>query len=1109
MAPPAARPRDRGGTDSSAKDYENSNSTSARFLGGLQKSWMTTWGSAAQFPTVPMPKNGQTRQQTFPESLQERPGNQQHNSAVTGQSRGTFPRSRQSPSCSQSPANRDSPSSRGTGNPLHVVSVDPDANPINVETVLPSPAPSDEYRPNERSFGSEVDSRASSEHVSQIQRNEPAIRHGDIASWNNGVRRPDTAISPSSSNATPRGLQLPMDTPILSSLDQTLDQGASLGKRKRLGSRTAADGLNVVPSNAATSTENGGDPAGRLKNHYQPSDEQMGSFLGAVLSRQQRLTDQGSNGTPTELARLSLLQQACAQYDHHYLLMHQIYCMYPRSPSAPQQLANVGFGPEHFEGLVTMTRLLLSNTLMADSATDWFAAFPVSFVTLVNPGFQVYREALQHVKSCLSKLAHHWVHFQENCIKRRYPPFVDELVDSIGVVSPILQTVVFRAIHKDIWIGDKNDSAFLQGERLFCDNQHTVQQRSTSRSVEDRQADNQKLIISYQNIHSTHLSRLSRLSHLGSTAMNSLTGVSSLQNGPMLPPPDHNQGRSQAKQHCFRLNPSSGQVRSPLPSNIDTQLAQHAPHRHSGSTNTPFVVPLQPFSPRQRSPLAPQNLSRALPASLSTASSSAGPQAYQAHAINTTGSPRGMPSSSYAVHQQEPSHTNPRFPTDNWPPPIQSIPAHQNRTSQSTRTPPNAPVASPTRQSYPGPGRGFNPLVPPSTQGPNTLARPMYQRPLLPPSGQTLLSTAQPSPAATAIHQYDARSPVLTAMDYSDLCKSDIKYFRCTYGVTILGDRLKLGSRQHVEWRFPIDEAMAELLSGTSEPQNGCLPVRRVEVGSVFCQLRCVDANKLVGAIEESDWFVARHVWPSNVAIMLNGLPLDVRKKLHYGRDLPVDLTARIKKGTNILSVAIIQGPKEDKTEYAVGVESVRLVDTEAAKALTGVLPYVEARQRILQRLQNEDPEVQVVDAFITLNLTDPHSSCMWDIPMRGKTCHHDQCFDLDTFLQTRSSRRAGQPCEPDQFKCPICDADARPQSLVRDEFLDSLRETLVKMNRLDAKEIIMQQDGSWRIKEEEKTGESGDGSGRLSRANPRGAPVAGRRGHDARREIETIELDD
>ncbi|KAI4208253.1 MAG: hypothetical protein LQ346_000133 [Caloplaca aetnensis] len=1101
MAPPSARPRDKGGTDSSAKDYQNSNSTSARFLGGLQKSWMTTWGNPAQTHALPMPNHGQTRQQTSSRSLEERPRNQQYHAAITGHSRVTCPGSRQSASCSQSPANRDSPSSRCPHNPLQVDFVDSNANPVNVETILPSPAPSDECRPIERDFGAEVDIQASNGHTSQVERNEPEIRHGDTAGWGNGVRRPDTTISPSSSNVTPQGLRFPMYTPNVSDL---LDQSASLGKRKRLGSGPAATGLTATPTNATPSTADGGDSEGRPKAHYKPSDERMNSFLGTIISRQQqRFADQVSGGTTPELARLSLLQQACSQHDHHYLLIHQVYCMYPRSPSSLQQLVNVGFHPEHVQGLVTMTSLLLPNDQMADSATDWFAAFPAPFAKL-NHEYQVYRETLQHVKSCLSKLAHHWVHFQESCIKRSYPPFVDELVDSVGVVSPILQTVVFRAIHKDIWIGDKNDPTFLQAERLILENQHTVQQRSTSWSVKDRQADTQKLIMSYRSIQEAHLS------HLRTSAPNAQTSVYSSQNRPMLPPSNLNQ-ETQATQHPFGLNPPSSQARSPFPSNINTQLAQHAP-RHPSGTGNPYIVPSHPFSPEQHSPLGLQNLSRALSASPSTATSFPGPQSYQARGIGITESPGGMVPSAYTVYQHPQSSSNARSPTNPWAPPVHPTPARQNRPLRRAPNPPSAPVASPTTQSYPGHATGFNPVLPPSAQRPNTVAQAMYQRPLLPPSGQTLLSTAQPNPAATALHQYDARSPVLTAMDYSNLCKSGTKYFRCTNGVTVLDDRLKLGSRQNVEWRFFIDEAMWGLLSGTSGLRNGSLPVRPVEVGSAFSQLRCIDATTLVDPITENDWLVARHIWPSHIAVLLNGRPLDVRKKLHYGRDLPLDLTALTKKGENILSVSIIQGPKEDKTEYAVGVESVRLLDTRTAKASTGVLPYAEARQRILQRLQNKDPEIEVVNASITLNLTDPHSSRIWDIPMRGKRCLHDQCFDLDTFLQTRSSRRVGQPCEPDQFKCPICDADARPQSLVRDEFFDSLREMLVKMNRLDAKQIIMQQDGRWRIKEEEKTGESGDGSGRLSRANTntKGGAARGLGGYNARREeIETIELDD
>ncbi len=96
MAPPSARPRDKGGTDSSAKDYQNSNFTSARFLGGLQKPWMTTWGNPAQTYTLPMPNHGQTRQQTSPRSLEERPRNQQYHGAIIGHSHATCPGSHQS-----------------------------------------------------------------------------------------------------------------------------------------------------------------------------------------------------------------------------------------------------------------------------------------------------------------------------------------------------------------------------------------------------------------------------------------------------------------------------------------------------------------------------------------------------------------------------------------------------------------------------------------------------------------------------------------------------------------------------------------------------------------------------------------------------------------------------------------------------------------------------------------------------------------------------------------------------------------------------------------------------------------------------------------------------
>lgn len=1103
MAPPSARPRDKGGTDAAAKEYANSNSTSARFLGGPQKSWMTVQDSdAAQRHASPMLNHGQHS----PGSLRERPGNQQNRGAFTRQPSGTVSGLCQSPSDSQSPPNRNSPS-RSFGNALQV---DHNATFINVETVLPSPAPSDEHRPDGdggfRYLEFEIGRQASSGHVGERQTSKPATRHREVEveGSKNRAATMGSAISPPPLNVTSRSLQSSTETPTLNGLNRTLGQGPSRGKRKRLVSGPATETASRISSGAAVLNNGSGNGFVRHPhNLYRPSDEQMGSFLGVIVSRQQRLADQGNEGRGLELGRLSLLQQACTQHDHQYILMHQIYCMYPKLLNPSQQLLAVGFSLEHFRGLEMLTPLLLSNALaLANDATDWFATFPLPFPKLFHD-FQIYREALKHVKSCLTKLANNWVRFQDSCIKRLYPPFVDELVLSIGVESPVLQSVIFRAIHKDVWFGDQNDSCFPAGEKLFYENQHGVQQRPTSILNAERQAENQNLITKYQRI---------QASHRDHTTSNIQIPKFPVQNAPMPPPPSsHNQGRMQNIQHANHANSPFNQGSSPIPSHIITKLAQRAVPRTID--RTPPVVPAQPFSQEhQHSPLVVQDLSGALSSSPGTAASpSIGSQALHGRGHGTN-RPFGifLPSV-HPLHQYRQLSSDVRSPTGPWSPPMQPGQVHRVQPMHPTRSSPSSQTASPTMLYPPGHMIGSNTfaLQPQSAPRPNALARPMYQQPLLPASGHILPCTAQPNPAVTALHQYHARSPVLTAMDQSDLRRSGSKYFRYMKGVTVLDVRLKIGSRQNVEWSLNIDDTMLKLLSGTLRPNTGSLPMRKIQVGSAFSQVRCIDATKSAGAINESDWMVARNIWPPSVTVLFNDEPLDIRKKIHYGRDLPVDLTSLIRKGTNSLSVSIIRGPKEDKTEYAIGVESIRLLDTETAKALTEVLPYDQARQRILQRLQNDDPEIEVMDASITLNLTDPYLSRIWDVPMRSKTCLHDQCFDLDTFLATRSSKRPGQPCDPDQFRCPICDADARPPSLVKDEFFVDLRESLAKMNRLDAKEIIMQQDGSWRIKEEEKTGETGDGLGRLSKASDNGAAAAATRGIDSRRESETIEIDD
>ncbi|KAI4146276.1 MAG: hypothetical protein L6R39_003516 [Caloplaca ligustica] len=1068
MVPPPARPRDKSGT-STAKEYAASNSTSVQFLGGFQKPWMTGQKGILAHPSQAKPvlQPGQDSS-----GLRERSGNQQHRRiSITRPGQGTSGSGPcHLPSHSQSLRFQDTPS-RGFDNPLQT---DPNDTSVTVETVLPSPPPSEGYRPEGfQNVESEVGGQVQGGQGGQMQRLPSAspMRHGAVNDWNNNVPNTESITSPPSlDTALPQCPRGSMETPSNTG-PQTLSQGASLGKRKRLAPTLAPQTAAAMPCNTMPNSGSHVDPV--------PSDLQMRSFIGAILARRQTIVDQGDKRTCTEIGHLNLLQQACTKGDHQYLLMHQICCMSSKFSTPAQQL-NVGVGQEHLQGLGMLSSFLLGHPPhLTDQAIDWFAQFPLPFKKLFD-GFQIYREAIERIQACLAKFAQHWGPFRSYCIKRRSPPFTCELIYSIGAECPTLQYLVFRNIHRHIWVGEKGDACFLEAERLFYQNQ---QQQPISFSEAERQAEIRDLINSYQRIEATHIT------HLQSTASHNWTNSIPLQNQPMPPPLRVDQRRT--------------------PSNINTQLAQHI---FAGPmAMAPPIVPSQQFIQGQNGPLALQDLSRAFPPSPISASPSVSPQGFQTGTFGTGRSPTSIVSSGYAPHQHGHVPSDLRWPTGPWSP-AQSHTSqiHQVRSMQPNWGSSVSQPQTPTMMAHPGPAIDPRRFVPQSAPRANALVGPRSEQPGLPSNGRSLPAAAPANPAVTALHQYHVRSPILTARDGSDLLKSGTKYFRYIESSIVSRDRLKIGSRQNVEWRFDVDEARLKSLAGTFRPQSWSLPTRPVEVGSTFCQVRCVDATRFAGSINESDWVVARHVWPRHVTVFLNGKSIDIRKKNHYGRDLPVDITALIREGTNSLLVSVIPGPEEDKAEYAIGMETIRLLDTASAKALTGAIPYEEARQRILQRLQNSDPEIEVIDASITLSMTDPHSSRIWDVPMRSKTCLHDQCFDLDTFLQTRSSNRPGQPCDPERFKCPICDADARPQVLVKDGFFAALRECLAKWNRLDVKAIIMQQDGSWRIKEEEqKTGETGDGTSKRSMVSEHDVVDTRAHGVDLRRESETIEIDD
>ena len=330
------------------------------------------------------------------------------------------------------------------------------------------------------------------------------------------------------------------------------------------------------------------------------------------------------------------------------------------------------------------------------------------------------------------------------------------------------------------------------------------------------------------------------------------------------------------------------------------------------------------------------------------------------------------------------------------------------------------------------------------------------------------------------------------------------KYFSYIKDIAILPDIIHMHKR-HLSWTFDLSKEDAKSLAIYFQAQDGSRPRRTFRTGSMLYRFRSVKTLTTSSAITESEWVAADNFWPSGIAILLNGRGLEVRRKLHHGKDLAMDFTPDLREGVNSVSIAISQALKDEKTAYSFGLERIYLTTDEIIKNEIATVSCDLARDRILRSSGLADPEVEVLDPTITLDLTDPFSSSLCYLPVRGALCRHNQCFDLDIFLSTRSSKVTTEPCSPDQFRCPICGADARPKNLQIDGFFARMRVELELIQRLDVKAVVLDEHGNWKIKEVEETGERGDGTGKRIIA-PVAAPTGERTNG---RENEVIELDD
>ena len=1054
-------------------EFQRSNSTTNAFIGGTQKTWMTgQFPKTARDPSIPKvsaPKATDQASKTphraeLSLEINTTVENKDSTDAIFGPNfdRGRYPARRPRHGAIDSCISRPS-SSPAAGTFLQVLSppaVETNAAPpgiisvdvsANAENVFPSPSPSVEARRNSVNAVDIEDK----EHQAQtaeapsvkaptpsleelvtkcggIDQLEKLLKDAGKGNYGPGQIAASAAAhalpAPGPSNGSrPRGRppgSKNQRSPVYNHgssaplIANKRPQGTTDEPRKRLQSFPGSLSIDVFALPSATTlppSQNGQNRA-----PASPSGTEMHILAQNIAQRIQLVANlSGREGSHVERPRLGLLREACENSDLFYLVLHQLFCFEHQIRKSNGQVPNLS--EMHVKGLKVVAFLLVSNEKMVDDAVAWFSVFPLPWGDLLlnRKGFG---SAHAKVLRCLEKMAMFWADMRSQCSARRYPPLVDELVALFNVESFLFQQIIFRAVLRDIWCGEVDD-CFQLAEEVFNRDYKAVMSRLSLGSTAAELAEfyQRAVVKEYQQVMHSHWQ------HTASLTTATMTAPVQQQNQSHINRSSNNRNESWREHNATVQSP-------PTP---NTQTVQH----HNPSTVS-GPGPIGQIG-RQGNLLSQTQV-------LASSGISSGPISY------STSSPTTMQGfSGTGVPMNSPGH---------WNSPLQQIARRKSSTARNVQNPSESMLPS-RRTSHMVPSNvPGNPHMhqfhlnvgpqqqtynqAPSSSVPNHYphAQSDVRRSMNNRTSETTLPTlnsnsflpsnpslpaddnsapfirsypplpTHPNPTTSALHQAHLRSPTLSYLDPNKDPSSTRKCFRFIKHILMPPEELDINNR-HVNWEFCVNKELTDWFARDAPSLNGAPPIRTIVSGSRLCRIRCISLKDKAGMPTQSEWAVADNVWPYSTAIVLNGTALDMRKKTHHGKDLPIDVTRYIKAGQNNLSSAVIGFPENSTSRYAIGVEFIQVVDEQKIKHEIETLPWLEARKRILDQSKNLDPEVEVVQSQKVLDLTDPFTSCIFEVPVRGINCRHNQCFDRDTFLQTRISKVPWEPCGPDEFR--------------------------------------------------------------------------------------------
>lgn len=363
---------------------------------------------------------------------------------------------------------------------------------------------------------------------------------------------------------------------------------------------------------------------------------------------------------------------------------------------------------------------------------------------------------------------------------------------------------------------------------------------------------------------------------------------------------------------------------------------------------------------------------------------------------------------------------------------------------------------------------------------------PQAKDPLIPPPHREITRPEYPHDASDrkalmmSLHQAHVRSPKRFVKD-----GETERFYQAVKSLSV-GPAPVPPKNIIYEFHFEVTDAQLACAATKSKTSGGLLPVVEHFSGALRWRIRCCVAPTSVKMPSEQEWAILDANWPPNIFMTLNGQALDVRRHPHNGKDLPTDITDFVVCGNNVIKLGLPDPQCEKPQNRFVAVEVVETVSHSSVLESVwarGLIPKEVTLNTIKQRLTSppDDDCVVFEEPDLSIDLADPFSATIFKVPARGVACTHMECFDLETWLNTRPAKplircahtglagkcscaNTAEPSNPDKWRCPICSMDARPSSLRIDGFLLAVRQQLEEEGKLQTKNMRVTADGSWSV---------------------------------------------